>query len=165
MREKWFSFPNPVNETSARIVAGGVVIEGLLFLSFRQWWLLVPLVYGFLARVLSGPRFSPLGLLATKVITPRLHVEHRFVPGPPKRFSQGIGLVFTASALIAWAAGASTASYVLIAGLVVAATLESVFAFCIGCAIFNRLIRLGFIPEGVCLECADISDRLAAANR
>ncbi|NDH37358.1 MAG: DUF4395 domain-containing protein, partial [Acidimicrobiia bacterium] len=27
-------------------------------------WLLVPLVYGFLARVSTGPAFSPLALLA-----------------------------------------------------------------------------------------------------
>ena len=38
----------------------------------RQWWVLVPLVYGFLARVLTGPRLSPLGQFVTRVVTPRL---------------------------------------------------------------------------------------------
>ena len=45
------SFPNPVNETSARLVAAGVVAQAILFLVLREWWVLVPLTYGFLARV------------------------------------------------------------------------------------------------------------------
>ncbi|MCB0982111.1 MAG: DUF4395 domain-containing protein, partial [Ilumatobacter sp.] len=106
MRSKWFDFPNPVNETSARLVASGAVAQGVAFLAVRQWWVLVPLAYGFLARVLSGPRFSPLGQFVTRVVTPRLGVEHRFVPGPPKRFAQGVGLAFSGGALVAWGLGA-----------------------------------------------------------
>jgi hypothetical protein len=53
--------------------------------------LLAPLAYGFVARVLTGPTLSPLGQLVTRVVTPRLPVAPRPVPGPPKRFAQGIG--------------------------------------------------------------------------
>ena len=113
-------FPNPVNETSARLVAGGVVAQGAAFLLLRQWWVLVPLAYGFLARVLTGPRLSPLGQFVTRVVTPRLNIDHRFVAGPPKRFAQGMGLTFSATALIAWGLGAPAISYVLIGGLIVA---------------------------------------------
>ncbi|HNJ97536.1 MAG TPA: DUF4395 family protein, partial [Ilumatobacteraceae bacterium] len=78
MSRKPFEFPNPVNETSARLVASGVVVQGVVFLAVRQWWVLLPLAYGFLARVLSGPRFSPLGQFVTRVVTPRLtSVQHR----------------------------------------------------------------------------------------
>ena len=72
----WFrsSFPNPVNETSARLVAAGVVAQAVVFLVVREWWVLVPLAYGFVARVLAGPRFSPLGRVVTQVVTPRLRV-------------------------------------------------------------------------------------------
>ena len=166
MRARWFGFPNPVNETSARLVAAGVVLQGVLYLAVQQWWLLVPLAYGFLARVLAGPRFSPLGRLVTEVITPRLtNVQHKFVAGPPKRFAQGVGLAFSGGVLIALAFGAGTVATVLIAGLVVAATLESVFAFCLGCVVFRQLMKWGVVPESVCLECNDISRRLAAATR
>ena len=161
---KLLTFPNPVNETSARLVAGGVVAQGVAFLAVRQWWVLVPLVYGFLARVLTGPTLSPLGQFVTRVVTPRLDVVHRFVPGPPKRFAQSIGLTFSASALLAWGLGAHPVTYVLIAGLVGAATLESVFAICLGCIIFNKLMRWGLIPDQVCVECNDLSRRLAPAN-
>ncbi len=158
------NFPNPVNETSARLVAGGVVAQGVAFLAVRQWWVLVPLVYGFLARVLSGPRFSPLGQFVTRVVTPRIDMEHRFVPGPPKRFAQGMGLTFSAGALVSWGFGAPLLSYVLIAGLIVAATLESVFALCLGCLVFNRLMRWGLIPADVCEECNDLSRQFAPAS-
>jgi hypothetical protein len=161
---KLLSFPNPVNETSARLVAGGVVAEAVVFLVVRQWWVLIPLVYGFLARVLTGPRLSPLGQVVTRVITPRLGVEHRFVPGPPKRFAQGIGLVFSGGALLAWGLGTQLVSFLLISGLIVAATLESVFAVCLGCIVFNRLMRWGVIPADVCEECNDISRLFAPAN-
>ena len=85
------SFPNPVNEVSARIVAGGVVLLCATTLLLDQRLLLIPLAYGFVARVVSGPTLSPLGQLATRVIAPRLPVEPKLVPGPPKRFAQGIG--------------------------------------------------------------------------
>mgnify|MGYP001333550866 CR=1 FL=1 len=164
MRSRLFEFPNPVNETSARLVASGVVAQALVFLTVRQWWVLVPLVYGFVARVLSGPRFSPLGQFVTRVVTPRLHLQHRIVPGPPKRFAQGVGVAFSGGALLSWGLGAHTLSYVLIVGLVIAASLEAFAGFCLGCVVFNRLMRWGIIPADVCEECNDISGRLAAAS-
>jgi hypothetical protein len=60
-----FSFPNPVNETSARIVAGTVAVLAIVTVAFQQGWLLPVLAYGFVARALTGPTLSPLGLIAT----------------------------------------------------------------------------------------------------
>ena len=156
-----FSFPNPVNETSARLVALGAVAQSILFLVVREWWVLVPLTYGFVARVLTGPTLSPWGTIVTRFITPRITREHRFVPGPPKRFAQGIGAVFTVGASLAWALGAPTVSYVLIAGLTFAAGLEAFAGFCLGCVMFARLMKWGVIPAEICEECNDISKRLA----
>jgi len=154
-----FSFPNPVNELSARLVAGGVVTMAVAAIVFGQFWLLIPLAYGFVARVLTGPTLSPLGRLVTKVITPRLPLPAKYVPGPPKRFAQGIGATFAVAAVVAYFVfGSSGAAYVLLGLLVVAATLESVFAFCLGCAIFGVLIRWGVIPDEVCERCGDIWD-------
>ena len=61
MREL-FSFPNPVNETSARLVAGAVAVLAVLTIAFQQGWLIPVLAYGFVARALTGPKLSPLGL-------------------------------------------------------------------------------------------------------
>ncbi|MHB8439445.1 MAG: DUF4395 domain-containing protein [Acidimicrobiales bacterium] len=156
-----FSFPDPVNEISARLVAGGVVVMAALTLVLGIHWGVYVLAYGFLARVLTGPSLSPLGQLATRVVTPRLGVASRPVPGPPKRFAQGIGATLTVSAAILTSIGHFTGAEVLLGMLIVAATLESVFAYCLGCKMFALLIKAGVIPQDVCERCADISIRAA----
>ena len=157
-----FSFPNPVNEKAARVVAGFVVVLTLLVLLTRSPWLLALLALGFLARVAAGPRFSLFGRLATQVIAPRLGPAV-LVPGPPKRFAQAIGATLSTAALVAYVAGAPTAAWVLVGLITVAATLESVFAVCLGCAVFGRLQALGVIPDSVCEACNDIRLRPSAA--
>jgi hypothetical protein len=152
-----FSFPNPVNEVSARLVAGGVVLLALLTIVFDQPWLTLVLAYGFVARVLTGPTLSPLGQLVTRVITPRLDVAPRLVPGPPKRFAQGIGATFSVTAaVLALGFHEVGAAYVVLGFLIGAATLESVFGYCLGCKIFAVLMRAGIIPAEVCEQCNDI---------
>jgi hypothetical protein len=154
---QFFSFPHPVNEVSARLVAAGVVVMAAVTIAFDRPWLTAVIAYGFVARVLTGPTASPLGQLVTRVITPRLPVRAKFVPGPPKRFAQGIGVVFSATAaVLALGFGQTTIAYVLLGLLIVAATLESVFAICLGCKIFAALMRVGVIPEAVCAECNNI---------
>jgi hypothetical protein len=157
-------FPNPVNEIAARTVATGVVVQTALFVVTGWRWLLVPLAFGFVARVLSGPTFSPLGRLATQVIVPRLPFDERPVPGPPKRFAQGIGAFLSLAAVVAaFPIGSVTAARVLVALILVAASLEAFLGICLGCTIFAWLMRVGVIPASVCEACADVRPRLAAA--
>ena len=155
----FFSFPDPVNEVSARLVAAGVLLMGVVALIFdeRVTWLLAVLAYGFIARVLTGPTMSPLGQLVTRVVTPRLPVAEKPVPGPPKRFAQGMGVVFTVTALVLTLVGEHLAARVVLGLLVVAAMLESVFALCLGCKVFALLMRLGIVPEQVCERCNNLS--------
>ena len=150
-----FSFPRIVNEKAARVVAGGVALIALVALIASAQWLLIPLALGFWARVLTGPKLSPLALLATRVVAPRLGPPKE-VAGPPKRFAQGMGAAITTLGSLAWLLGLGTVADVLLAMLVVAATLESVFAYCLGCQIFGLLMRAGVVPEDVCAECGDI---------
>jgi hypothetical protein len=96
------------------------------------------------------------------VIAPRLGPE-KPVPGPPKRFAQGIGAVLTvAAAVLALGFGEHGTADVLLGALILAAGLESIFAYCVGCRLFALLIRAGIVPQRVCVECADISERAAA---
>ena len=146
-------FPLTVNEKAARVVAGVVALTGVVALATGAHWLLVPLAYGFWARVLTGPALSPLAQVATRVAAPRLG-DPRYVPGPPKRFAQGMGAAMTTAGVVAWLAGADTVVVALLMALVVAATLESAFAFCIGCRVFAGLMRVGVVPQSVCERCA-----------
>ncbi len=159
---KRFPFPNPANETSARLVAGGVVLMSVAFLLTNSTLILVALTYGFAARVVAGPAFSPLALFVTRVVTPKLNFNHKFVPGPPKRFAQTIGFIFAATALTLTLLDYSLSAKLVIAALIFAATLESVFAICLGCIMFSFLMKRGVIPQSVCESCNDISLRVLA---
>jgi len=97
---KLIGFPNPVNEVSARFVATGVVLMAVTTEVFHLNWLLAVLFYGFVARVLTGPKLSPLGQLVTRQITPRAPFREKLVAGPPKRFAQGMGVAFSGTALV-----------------------------------------------------------------
>lgn len=157
MPRSLFSFPNPVNEVSARLVAAGVVLLCAAAIIFDQPWLTAVIAYGFVARVLTGPKLSPLGQFVTRVVTPALKVPPKLVAGPPKRFAQGIGaLVSLTAAVLALGFGLHTAAYLVLGALIGAATLEAVFAFCLGCKLFALLMRAGLVPEAVCDECNDI---------
>ena len=155
MADGLLSFPNPVNEKAARVVAAGVAVASAVTLATGFYWLLIPIAYGFVARVLTGPTLSPLGQFAVRVAAPRLGAPHH-VPGPPKRFAQGIGAVCTvAAAIFALALQWNTAADVVLAMMVVFATLESAFAFCVGCKIFAGLMTIGVVPAAACEACVD----------
>jgi Domain of unknown function (DUF4395) len=160
-----FSFPDPVNEVAARVVAGGVVVLSVAAIVLGavadQGWPLVVLAAGFWARVLTGPTLSPLGQLSVRVIAPRLGAP-RPVPGPPKRFAQAIGTAFSSTAVVLWFGfGLQTAALVVTGLLLAAALLEAAFAYCLGCKVFALLMGVGVIPAEACAECADVDLRPA----
>jgi hypothetical protein len=153
---KLFSFPNPVNEVSARLVAGGVVVMTVLTIALDLKWATAVIAYGFVARVLTGPSLSPLGQFMTRVVTPRLHSAARPVPGPPKRFAQGIGVAFSVTAMVLTILGYWGAAQIVLALLAAAALLESALGLCLGCKAFAVLMRLGVVPPEVCERCNNI---------
>jgi hypothetical protein len=126
----------------------------------------VPISLGFIARVLTGPKLSPLGQLATKIVAPRLGAP-KLVAGPPKRFAQGVGVgtAVTTAAVATLALGYPGATQVLLGLMIVAAGLESIFAFCIGCKIFGGLMRLGVIPAATCEACNNVSLTVPATQQ
>jgi hypothetical protein len=152
------AFPQQVNEVVARTVAGGVVVLAAVAIAAQAPWLAVVLAVGFLLRVGWGSRLSPLALLASRVIVPRLGLAPRPVAGAPKRFAQLIGLMFSSAAVALFYAvsGTDTAGYAVLGALIAAATLESVFGICLGCRAFGGLMRLGVIAPEVCERCNDI---------
>ena len=157
----FFSFPELINEVAARLVAIGV-----LALSSVVLYLLIDnnnyvliflsiLIYGFLARVSSGPKISPLALFVTKLLVPRLNFKEKLVPGPPKRFAQGIGLIFSLSTAITFLINLNSISIILISTLILFAALEAFIGFCAGCKVFKLLMNIGLIPNDVCEKCSN----------
>lgn len=163
--KKFFTFPNPVNDAAARTVALGVLTMAVVAFATNTAWILIPLTYGFVARVAAGPKISPLGQFAVRVAAPRLPKWQKSVPGPPKRFAQAMGLTFSGAATIVWlTAGWGDARWILIP-LILAASLEGFFGYCLGCTVFGWLMRAGVIPQEICLECADLSSRYASVTQ
>lgn len=158
--KRFFAFPNPVNEYAARCTAGIVVVLALVAVLARWEWLVAVIAAGFVLRLAFGPRISPAALLSVKVLAPRFG-EARLVPGPPKRFAQGIGAGLSLAALALLAGGVPLAGWTLMVFLMVAASLEAFMGLCLGCKIFGVLQRRGLIPEGICEECANTGLRKA----
>ena len=152
----FFSFPELINEVAARLVAIGVLVLSsvVLFLLIDKnnyvLFFLSILIYGFLARVSSGPKISPLALFVTKLIVPRLNFKEKLVPGPPKRFAQGIGLIFSLFTAITFVVNLNSISIILISILILFAALEAFIGFCAGCKVFKLLMNIGLIPNDVC---------------
>jgi len=61
--------------------------------------------------------------------------------------------------LVTGSTGVIVAVVVIGAVMVLFPALESILGICVGCILFSGLMRLGVIPEEVCLECADITKR------
>jgi hypothetical protein len=134
-----------------------VVLAAVTLLTGWGWGLAV-IAAGFWLRVLFGPRISPLALLSVKVLAPRLG-RAKLVPGPPKRFAQGMGAAMSTAAALLLAAGLAPAAWILLAVLVLAASLEAFAGFCLGCVIFGFLQRRGLIPAEICEACNNITLR------
>lgn len=165
-------FPTVVDEVTVRCVATLVLVVGVLALVSGWSWLYAVLAADFVLRSVFGPRLSPLAQLVLRAVRPRLALAPRPTPGAPKRFAASIGAVLTTLATvltIAQAAtggsaspagsAAATAVFAIGAIMIVFHALEAAAGLCVGCVIFAQLMRLGWVPERVCLECADITGR------
>ena len=152
-----FSFPNPVNEYAARTVAFMVLVLSIMTLILNSPWLAAILFYGFLARVLTGPKLSPMGLLSTKIIVPYFVKKEKLVPGPPKRFAQLIGLIFSTAIFVSIAIyQINILANILLIILSIFAFLESILGFCAGCLMFKYLMKFKLIPNSICEACNNI---------
>ena len=163
MREL-FAFPNPVNEKAARAVAGVVLATVLVILATGWYWLLVPLDLRVLGTGADRSDAQPARVGGAERDRAAAGGEAPG-PGPPKRFAQGMGaLMSTLTLILAFVVGSHTAADVVLGLFVVAAGLESIVGYCLGCKVFGLLMRAGIVPESVCAECADITLRWNAAR-
>ena len=152
-----FSFPHPVNEYAARVVAGCVLLLSILLVFTMSLPVSVFLFYGYLARVLAGPTLSPIGQIATRLVVPLIIKRDKPVAGPPKRFAQAVGLMVSGLALIFILTDQSDISRILYIVLAVFAAAESIVGFCAGCRMFALLMKMGLIPEDVCEACNNLN--------
>ncbi len=158
-------FPSIVDDVTVRLIAAVVLVVGVVALVTQQWWLYAVLAVDFVLRTGWGPSASPVARLVGRFVRPRVGTAARYTAGPPKRFAAAIGAVLTLAATVLWLLGATVPVVVIGLVMVVFPALEAVFGLCVGCQVFGLLMRLGVIPDSVCVECADISRRAKARNQ
>jgi hypothetical protein len=158
-------FPRVVDDVTVRLIAAVVLVLALVALDLQQWWIYAVLAVDFTLRTVFGPRFSPLAVVVQRLIRPVVKAPRRPTAGPPKRFAAGIGAVLTSVAAILWLLDVAPLVVVAIGVImVVFPALESIAGICVGCKVFGVLMKLGVVPEEICLECADISLRTSRAT-
>jgi len=75
-------------------------------------------------------------------VRPRLAAPTELEDPAPPRFAQGVGLAFTLVALVAFVTGAALLGQVAIGFALVAALLNAVFGFCLGCELYLLVKRV-----------------------
>ena len=90
-----------------------------------------------------GVQSTPHALVFRSVVRPRLGPPRELEDATPPRFAQTVGLVFSVVGLVGFLAGATTVGLVATGFALVAALLNAVFGFCLGCELYLLLKRIG----------------------
>ncbi len=83
-----------------------------------------------------GVQRTPTGLVFRTLIRPRLTPPADLEDPAPPRFAQGVGLAFAVVALVGYLTGAVLVAQVAVGLALVAALLNAVFGFCLGCEMY-----------------------------
>jgi len=108
-------------------------------------WLLTLISALFAWGAFAGIRRHPYGALFRALLRPRLAPPTELEDAAPPTFAQGVGFVITAAGVVLQLAGVPYALVVAASAAFIAAFLNSVFAFCLGCQIYLGLRRLGVL--------------------
>jgi len=90
----------------------------------------------FAAGSLVGLQAQPWGIVFRRFVRPRLEAPSELEDAAPPRFAQGVGLVFALAALLGWLVASPVLFYVAVAFALVAALLNAIFDFCLGCELY-----------------------------
>ncbi len=93
----------------------------------------------------AGVKRHPYGALYRAAVRPRLKPPTELEDPVPPTFAQGVGFVITLAGLVLHLAGVPYALVIAAAAAFVAAFLNSVFGYCLGCQIYLLLVRAGIL--------------------
>ena len=93
-----------------------------------------------------GVQHTPHAWAFRTFVRPRLSAPEELEDPAPPRFAQAVGLAFALVALVGFATGVTLLGQVAIGFALVAALLNAVFRFCLGCEMYLLIKR--FTPVG-----------------
>jgi hypothetical protein len=146
--------PTPPHGIDPRGPRFGAAITAVLLLvviglSLSGAWIAAFVLFAFITLVFAwgsfaGIRRHPYGLLFKTLVRPRLAPPEDLEDPAPPTFAQGVGLFVTLVGVILYLLGVRYALPIAAAAAFVAAFLNSVFAYCLGCQIYLLLVRARF---------------------
>ncbi len=89
-----------------------------------------------------GVQATPHAWVFRTFVRPRLAPPSELEAPEPPRFAQAVGLGFALVGLVALLSGATVIGQVAVGAALVAALLNAVFAFCLGCEVYLLLRRV-----------------------
>jgi hypothetical protein len=144
--------PRGIDPRGSRFSAGItaillLVVIALALLEFGTAALILTIYIAavFLWGAVAGVQRHPYGLFFKKVLRPRLKPPVDLEDPAPPTFAQGVGLFVTVVGIALYFIVGPVALVVAGAAAFVAAFLNSVFAYCLGCQIYLLLARAGIV--------------------
>lgn len=110
------------------LILGPTSVPGLIVLLVQT--------VAFAAGSLLGLPAQPWGLIYRRLVRPRLGAPTGLEPAEPPRFAQSVGLVFAAAGLAGWLLNLAPLFWIAIGFALVAALLNAIFDFCLGCELY-----------------------------
>ena len=137
-----------IDPRGPRFGAGITAVLLLVVIGLSLGGLIIPALIIFSAQTLlfawgafAGIARHPYGWLFKKLVRPRLKPPTELEAPTPPTFAQGVGFVITAIGVILTLLGLTLALPIAAALAFVAAFLNSVFGYCLGCQIYLFLVR------------------------
>lgn len=137
-------YPQTLDNKVIRTVAAFTFFSTLLIYTQFLAWIVIPLFLDFTLRYIH-PKYSILAYLAKIIQRDLLESEAQPVYSPAKRFAVLIGVVMTALMSVAYIFSLTTILLVLNSILLVACSLQAFANYCIGCRVYDILVRMGLI--------------------
>jgi Domain of unknown function (DUF4395) len=131
-----------IDPRGARFAAAVTTVVLAVVLVTGSGWLLAAQALVFAIAVVFGMRYSPYGLVYSRLIRPRLGPPAALEPANPPRFAQGVGLVISVIGVIGYAAGITALGMAATAACLLAAFLNAVFGLCLGCEMYLLIRRI-----------------------
>ncbi len=140
--------PQPIDPRGPRFGAAitAVIVALALVLGPNSVIALVLLIIqtlAFAAGSLLGVQSQPWGQVYKRAVRPRLGPPSELEDPRPPRFAQTVGLVFGLAGLVGWFAGLPVLFYIAVGFALLAAFLNAIFDFCLGCEVYLLGKRLG----------------------
>lgn len=133
-----------VDTNFVRLVATQVLLVALLFFITHNLLFVFLLLFDFSSRAINLPRLSPFVLFA-KILIRLFKIKPKLTDEAPKRFAMYLGLFMTFLIVISVVFDFIALALFLTSFLILAALLEAVANYCIGCKVYAVLKQMHII--------------------